>query len=143
MPTMVYPGSAAALKQQLKFFSYWMAAVGGAKRSFALTAVAEFPFQSAMANAPSPMNACPSDDARLRRRDLLEQLDQARCAVRGADACISCSVCRCLKIPSSHSKASQPVYQLKIDYTIIAESLQNRAFLALIARSPDSELPQP
>ena len=76
MPTMVYPGSAAALKQQLKFFSYWMAAVGGAKRSFALTAVAEFPFQSAMANAPSPMNACPSDDARLRRRDLLEQLDR-------------------------------------------------------------------
>jgi len=104
MPTMVYPGSAAALKQQLKVFSYWMAAVGGAKRSFALTAVAEFPFQSAMANAPSPMNACPSDDARLRRRALLEQLDQARCAVRGADACISCSVCRCLKIPSSHSK---------------------------------------
>jgi hypothetical protein len=41
------------------------------------------------------------------------------------------------------SRPSQPVRQPKIDYTIIAESLQNRGFLALLARSPDSELPQP
>ena len=41
------------------------------------------------------------------------------------------------------SEVSQPVRQPKIDYTQIAESLQNTGFLALLARSPSSELPQP
>src|SRR5882724_5693875 len=37
------------------------------------------------------------------------------------------------------SMVSHPALQPKIDYTIIAESPQNKGFLTLIARSTDSE----